>query len=239
LSLPIYLPVEPGTSPAAVQARLLKALADQAELAPDPAERWAPLLPQGLLHATLRLALGQAQRRRRFPMSGFLSDNGFFSLRPLHAPGFRATDAVALPVYVPLAPFCLVALQHEGGTRLALQVPAGLDPAPLREGLAAAWAAGEAPACPSAGLVSDPLVGALRPFWARYLERPEADLAAGLSFVQLGGDSLQLLSLVAEVAPQFVPEQTTIFIEAVLNTGGRLSLADMAGMIHDVNASPP
>jgi hypothetical protein len=232
LSLPLYLPVQPGQAPAQLQAQLLRALAAQAELAPDPAQAWGKGLPQSLLQGLLGWALRQARRRGRFPMSGFLSDNGFCSLEPLQAAGFQARDLLALPVFVPLAPFCFVALQHEGGSRLLLQIPAGLDAAALQAGLGEAFAQGLPPSPTPSPSPADPLVSELRPCWAQHVQRPPEAVKLDASFVDQGGDSLQWLSLLAEIAPRYVPSQSTAFIEAALDTGGRLTLAELATLIH-------
>lgn len=232
LSLPLYLQITQGETPTTVQARLLKGLANKRELAHDPSQKWARLLPQGLLKALLKGALVQAHRRGKFPMSGFLSDNGFFSLLDLQSPGFKATDVWALPVFVPIAPLCLVALHHEGGTRLTLQIPADVDPEPLQHALNSAFAANLPAEVPPGDTASDPLIDALRPFWTQHLPQPCTDIPPDVSFVDLGGDSLQFLTLLTQVADNYTPHRKTAFVEAALNTGGSLTLKDMAELIH-------
>jgi hypothetical protein len=241
LSLPIYLTVSPTQSWQEVQGDLLTALAAQAELARDPWAQGGRYLPPAWLRALLSSTLTRAQAKGRYPMSGFLSHNGRLALSELSTSGFIATDLVSLPVFVPLAPCCLVLMQHDRGSNLALAVPTGVDLPALTQGLLAAWQ--EAPALPrsaDASLAGASLLPALRLAWADTLALDAAAVDPEATFLDLGGDSLQLLTMLSGIADAQLPQGGTAFIQAALATGGQVSLRQLAALVahHSPLANP-
>lgn len=233
LSLPLYLPVQPGQRWQAVQAQLLAELNARRELAREPLEWWGRRVPPAWLRSLLAQTLRRAQAHGRYPMSGFLSHNGALRLADLSAPGFAATQVVALPVFVPLAPFCLVVLEQDQATHLALALPTH----PQTEALLADWhhlwpqPAAAAATDSVAEAPPHPLYAALLQRWAEVLDLPAAQVPPDATFHALGGDSIQLLTVLSETADQHLPHAGTAFIEAALQTGGQLSLRDTLALL--------
>ncbi|MEM7656654.1 MAG: acyl carrier protein [Bacteroidota bacterium] len=233
LSLPIYLEVQPGQSWQEVQAQLLALLQQKGELAPEPFESLASRLPISWLRGLMKVAIGKVNRSHRFPMSGFLSDNGFVDLTTYQTPRFQVQQVVALPVFVPLAPIGLVAIHHQGGTNVAVQVPATEEANHLLSVLQEAIDEEEVPkvAAKEEEVRLEPWLLPIAEMWGRYLQKEPSSIAPTAHFSDLGGDSLQLLAMLSEMSSVYVPEESAAFMQAVLDTGGRIHLQSLGELI--------
>ncbi|MEO0470534.1 MAG: phosphopantetheine-binding protein [Bacteroidota bacterium] len=234
LSLPIYLHTDPGQDWNEVQADLLQSLANKAELAAERFAAFGTLAPKRVVRQLMRLTIRQAAKKNRFPMSGFLSDNGTMRLADVSTPTFEAQDIVSLPVFVPMAPFCLVALHHEAGSRIAIAVPKHMEVEKLISQLADFWRKAE-PETEKTDRELKPLQSSLeldlQEIWADILECDKSDIDADSRFQGLGGDSLNLLSMVSEVIDVYFDGSESAFMSEVLSTGGQLTIPQLIGMM--------
>lgn len=233
LSLPIYLSINPGQSWQDIQAQLLSALSKNQELAREKLEQLALMIPRPLLRWVLSRAVSQAAKTGRFPISGILSDNGWIDLREVSTPFFHATRVISLPVYIPLAPFCLTVVHHADMTHIAVSVPVTMEIDGLKNNLLEILKSDQPPKMlPIAGApgnVED--VNKLRALWAEVIECPPAAINTEVTFHNLGGDSIKLLFMLSEVTTEYQMESESAFFHAVLNTGGHISIQSLIGII--------
>jgi len=242
LSLPLYLQVSLEETAAEIQERMLRQLYEKAELAGESFEHLGRSAPMALLRGLFTAGIKQASRKQQFPMSGFLSDNGTLSLADFSCSSFIADDMWAFPVFVPLAPFCMVALHHEAGTRLLISVPKGTETESFKKDLQELLT----PISPSISPTtltsfSTPILPEIRELWADVLEIAESDITPGHSFLELGGDSIKLLMLMTEIQQEYPSEQQSLLMEEVLNLAGSFDIQQfslLTSTYHNPSLSP-
>ena len=235
LTLPIYLPVTPEQSWQEIQASLLTALAAQEELSRERFEEVGRFLPSFLLRRAMNTGIKFATRKQQFPISGILSDNGFLELSAFSTEIFQAEQVISLPVYVPLAPFCMAVTHHERQSNLAFSIPKGMDLDSIRSSLQTSlYADSEFSASElAAHEIPEHDLRILQSLWAEVLECPAESIGPDVLFFTLGGDSLKLLRLLSEVSDEYPMKSQSAFFQAVLNRGGQLSIRSLIEIMED------
>ncbi|MEZ4772380.1 MAG: acyl carrier protein [Bacteroidia bacterium] len=238
LSLPVYLSVNPGETWQEIQARLLSALAENQELAKERLEKWVLMIPRQLLAFGLKQVVKRTAKTGRFPMSGILSDNGWMDLRGVSTSSFLAKSVISLPVYVSLSPFCLAVIHHNDRTNIAFTVPAEWDVESLKNSLMESLLTDqqtkpvEVVAVPG----NSDEVKRLSALWAEVLECPVTSISPDATFHYLGGDSLKLLFMLSEVSSEYSMNSDSAFFNAVLNTGGHITIQSLIGIMDQFRA---
>ena len=235
LSLPIYLHINSTQTWQEIQAGLLAKLSDHAELAKERFEQLGLMLNENMLKMLMKYSIAQAKKKELYPMSGILSDNGLLELTDVSSSHFQAVNIISLPVYVPLAPFCVVVMHHTNGSNLAINVPRNVDIESFTDSLQTFIQASEpikqSIAKPSKQVKNTEEVNALRALWAEVLECEQADIDMESSFHELGGDSLKLLFMLTEVAADYIDGPESSFLNAAMNTAGQMSIHSLMEML--------
>lgn len=231
LSLPIYLHVSPHETETQVQARLLKALYEQEELRPEALESFGVLAPGAMLRAIFRLGISQAIKKDLFPMSGILSDIGMVNPERLSTKGFQADRLIPLPVYVPLAPFCVNIISQEDKTTLGITLPYDC-PAEMIEELRAALAptsSGEKISFEKEEIPQE--AEDIRELWADILEIEIEEVSLKTSFSSLGGDSLGFLTMLTEASEIYLGKNSTAFLNRAMDSAGEINILQLIELI--------
>ncbi|MEM6801139.1 MAG: phosphopantetheine-binding protein [Bacteroidota bacterium] len=231
LSLPIYVEVSPNSSWKDIQADILYALKEEEELAEEASEKWVKKIPNRILKSFIKGVLSLSKRNSLYPMSGILSDNGYIDLSDFSTAVFKAEKIISLPVFVPLAPFCLNVLQEKERTILAFSVPKSVNLDDLKSGILDClqeMGEVELEVPISVNQADSPILVEL---WAEILECPQDLIESHSKFHELGGDSLKLLSMLTEVAAEFELERESEFVHKLLNTAGDISIAQLSQYI--------
>ncbi|MFD5508505.1 amino acid adenylation domain-containing protein [Streptomyces sp. NPDC127051] len=124
LTLPVFLDLSPGQEWPRAQVTLLRALAENQELAEGFESALLPLPPAatGLL---LRAAQAGTVRADRHLASAVVSHLGRLDPAEFSGGGFTATTLYALPVHAPLVPVSVAATETDTATELTMGVRGG------------------------------------------------------------------------------------------------------------------
>lgn len=233
LCLPIYLRTTVDQGKEDIQSQLLKELAECNELAYEPTETLGSLIPGAILGNLFGRMIHKAQRTNRYPMSGFISDLGKVDLSNFSTRSFEATNFLSLPVYVPLAPLCLISCYHQNGTRVAFSVPDFYDIGAIKRSLQQAMK----PVRPAVERITtfEPaegeLVNDMRISWSEVLKIPVEEIGLNDRFSDLGGESISLIFLIHVVGSKFVPDKKGLFMNDVLKLAGSVTVLSMLKII--------
>ncbi|MFG2395116.1 amino acid adenylation domain-containing protein [Streptomyces lavendulae] len=124
LTLPLFLHPSPGQQWPALQAALLRALAENQELADGP-ESCLLKIPLSTGRLLLKAAQAGAMRADRHLASAIISHLGRLDPAEFSGGGFTATTLYALPVHAPLVPISLAATETDTTTELTIGVRGG------------------------------------------------------------------------------------------------------------------
>ncbi|KOY57440.1 non-ribosomal peptide synthetase [Streptomyces sp. XY332] len=124
LTLPLFLDLSPGQEWPRAQVTLLRALAENQELAEGFESALLPL-PTAAGRLLLRAAQAGAVRADRHLASAVVSHLGRLDPAEFSGGGFTATTLYALPVHAPLVPVSMVATETNTATELTMGVRGG------------------------------------------------------------------------------------------------------------------
>ncbi|MCX4539267.1 non-ribosomal peptide synthetase [Streptomyces sp. NBC_01565] len=126
LTLPLFLDLSPGQEWPTAQVTLLRALAENQELAEGFESALLPL-PSAAGRLLLRAAQAGAVRADRHLASAVVSHLGRLDPAEFSGGGFTATTLYALPVHAPLVPVSMAATETDTATELTMGVRGGPD----------------------------------------------------------------------------------------------------------------
>lgn len=234
LSLPIYLEVYPGERAGDINAKLLHEIHQNNELAKDKLELFGRIAPAPLLKKIIKRKTKSAQRKNTFPLSGFLSDLGHVNLERLKTTEFSATNLFAIPVHVPLAPFCMLSCQHSGGTRVVLSIPQDYNSESIKGGLLQ-FLKQEVPAeVDKKESAESPLTLQLCKIWSEFLGVEAHEIELNVSYGSYGGSSLNLLFIMTRIEEQIIKGTDKTFVAQVIQRGGSLTISDLEQIINKI-----
>lgn len=234
LSLPIYLEVYPGESSRDINAKLLHEIHQNNELAKDKLELFGRIAPAPLLKNVIKRKTKSAQRKNTFPLSGFLSDLGYVDLERLKTTEFSATNLFAIPVHVPLAPFCMLSCQHSGGTRVVLSIPQDYNSESIKRGLLQ-FLKQEVPVeVDKKESAESPLTRQLCKIWSEFLGVEAHEIELNVSYGSYGGSSLNLLFIMTRIEEQIIKGTDKTFVSQVIQRGGSLTISDLEQIINKI-----
>nr|WSW49047.1 non-ribosomal peptide synthetase [Streptomyces sp. NBC_01001] len=124
LTLPLFLDLSPGQEWPKAQVTLLRALAENQELAEGFESALLPL-PPAAGRLLLRAAQAGAVRADRHLASAVVSHLGRLDPAEFSGGGFTATTLYALPVHAPLVPVSMAATETDTATELTVGVRGG------------------------------------------------------------------------------------------------------------------
>ncbi|MEL6257255.1 MAG: acyl carrier protein, partial [Bacteroidota bacterium] len=239
LSLPIYLPVSRKNSWQEVQAKLLYALNEKAELKTDRWEKIGMVIPRFMLMTLMKMGIRRAKSFKSFPMSGILSDNGSIKLADYSTPNFRASELISLPVFIPLAPFCANVILQENRCLICCSFPLHLDGQQIRREIIESLMEDQMTEEKEEAYfeISGADFEELKKLWIDILECSPEVVDANEKFHNLGGDSLKLLSMLSELAVDFQLEPQSSFVNQALNTGGDLNIRQLIQIMEPFRTS--
>ncbi|MEO0898591.1 MAG: phosphopantetheine-binding protein [Bacteroidota bacterium] len=239
LSLPIYLQVSPNEKAETIQAKLLKALQNKEELYAEPMEAFGRRAPNHLLRSIFSMGISKSAKDGLFPMSGILSDIGKVDLGNFTTSSFQAEAIIPLPVYVPLAPFCMNILRSAQTTHLGLSMPAKGFEENVQElksfvkGLTATSISEIKQEEPVEVNYSLEEAEELRGIWSDILEISLEEVAIGSNFQELGGDSLSFLTMLNEVSTDMLGRTDTAFLNKAMDTAGKVSIPQLLDLVKE------
>ncbi|MFE6844737.1 amino acid adenylation domain-containing protein [Streptomyces sp. NPDC057686] len=124
LTLPLFLDLNPGQEWPRAQVTVLRALAENQELAEGFESALLPL-PPAAGRLLLRAAQAGAVRADRHLASAVVSHLGRLDREEFSGGGFTATTVYALPVHAPLVPVSMAATETDTATELTMGVRGG------------------------------------------------------------------------------------------------------------------